>query len=260
MRGTMEKAVVELLENAEHTYSGPITQAQVLRLPEPIQRYLNYAQVVGKEPVHTIRLKQQGAMRTQPGQKWLPLHAEQYFTTMPPAFLWHCTMRPFPFAWITATDRFSGAHGAMTIKLLSLLQLGDERGPEVDQGELQRFLAEMIWFPTAWLSDAIEWVAIDAHSAQATLHSPGVTASVILHINEQGQPTLVTTDRYMSEHGQYRLVPWSGRAQDYREVDGMQIPASIEVTWHLASGEFTWFRVKLTEIEYNLSGTIISIS
>src|SRR5450631_1761364 len=141
MRSTVEHEVVELLQKSEQTYTGPITQTQVLRLPEPMQRYLSYAQVVGKEPIHTVRLKQQGAMRMQPGQKWFPLLAEQYFTTQPPAFLWHCTTCPFPLVWLTATDRFSGGHGAMIIKLLSLFPLGDEHGPEMDQGELQRFLA-----------------------------------------------------------------------------------------------------------------------
>lgn len=57
---------------------------------------MKHRRVVGKEPIHTVRLKQQGAMRTQPGQKWLPMVAEQSFTTTPPAYLWHGTIRLFP--------------------------------------------------------------------------------------------------------------------------------------------------------------------
>src|SRR2546425_13007025 len=38
---------------------------------------------------------------------------------------------------------------------------GNAHGSEMDQGELQRYLLEMAWFPTAWLSDAIEWQALD---------------------------------------------------------------------------------------------------
>ena len=34
----------------------------------------------------------------------------------------------------------------------------------------------------------------------------------------------------------------------------MLIPPTFEVTWHLASGDFTWFRGQITEIEYNQSG------
>jgi hypothetical protein len=245
-----------LLQHGQQAQSGLITQAQVLSLPEVMQRYLSYAQVVGKEPIRTVRLTQHGSMRTQPGQKWLPLVAEQYFTTTPPMFLWHATVRLFPFAWISATDRFSEDHGTMRIKLLSAIPMGNARGPEMDQSEMQRYLAEMIWFPTAWLSDAIEWQAIDAHSVKATMHASAVTAAVVLHVNEQGQLTQVTADRYKEEHGHYLLTPWSGQCNEYQEVDGMRIPTSIEITWHLASGDFTWFRCKITEIEYNQSGKV----
>jgi hypothetical protein len=36
----------------------------------------------------------------------------------------------------------------------------------------------------------------------------------------------------------------------------MRIPTKSEVTWHPASGEFTWFRFKITEIEYDQSGKV----
>ena len=256
MKHTIQNEAFELVQQTEQAKSGLITEAQVLGLPEPVQRYLNYAQVVGKDPIRTVRLTQQGFMRTQPGQKWLPMVAEQSFTIPPPAFLWHCTMRPFPLVWISATDRFSEGHGSMRIKLLSVIPLGNSRGPEIDQGELQRYMAEMVWFPTAWLSDAIEWQAIDAYSAQATMHESGVTASVVLHVNEQGQLTHVTADRYKEEHGHYLLAPWSGQCTAYQEVDGMRIPTRIKITWHLASGNFTWFRCKITEVKYNQLGKV----
>lgn len=49
-----------------------------------------------------------------------------------------------------------------------------------------------------------------------------------------------------------------GREQP--EVEGMRIPTRREVTWHLASGDFSWFKFKITEIEYNQSGkgTVLS--
>lgn len=245
-----------LMRQAEQEQSGLITTAQVLALPEPMQRYLNYAKVVGKESICTVRLKQQGFIRQQPGQKWFPMDAEQYFTTTPPAFLWHATMRPFPLVWISATDRFSDGQGSMLIKPLSLITMANARSPEMDQGSALRYLAEMIWFPTAWLSDYIQWQAIDAHSVKAVFHQPHLTVSSVLHVNEQGQPTHFTTDRFMEDHGHYRLTPWSGECNEYREVAGMRIPTKIDVSWQLASGEFSYFRCKITEIEYNQSGKV----
>jgi hypothetical protein len=259
MSRTIHKNGLALLQHAEQAQPDRITADQVLSLPEPMQRYLRYAQVLDKASLRTVRLTQHGVMRTQPEQKWLPFVAHQYFTTAPPAFLWHCMMRPVPFVWVSATDRFSRSRGDMRIKLLSIIPMGDARGPEMDQSELQRYLAEMIWFPTAWLSSAIEWQAIDAHSVKATMRASGITAGVVLHVNEQGQVTHVTADRYKEEHGHYLLAPWSGQCDDYQEVEGMRIPTRIAITWHLASGEFTWFRCKITEIEYDQSGKVAAL-
>jgi hypothetical protein len=165
-------------------------------------------------------------------------------------------MRPFPLAWISATDRFTEGRGSMVIKLLSFITVGNAQGPEMDEGELQRYVAELICFPTAWLTDAIEWQAIDASSVRATLRESGVAGSVVLHVNEHDQLTQVTADRYREEHGRYLLAPWSAQCNEYQDVEGMRIPTRIEITWHLASGEFTWFRVKITEIEYDQSGKV----
>lgn len=86
------------------------------------------------------------------------------------------------------------------------------------------------------------------------MRTADVAATVVLHVNEQGQVTRVTADRSKEEHGHYMLAPWSGQCDEYQEVEGMRIPTSIAITWHLASGDFTWFRCKVTHIEYNQSG------
>ena len=36
----------------------------------------------------------------------------------------------------------------------------------------------------------------------------------------------------------------------------MLIPTVFEVTWHPATGDFTWFRGQIIEIEYNQSGKV----
>jgi hypothetical protein len=66
--------------------------------------------------------------------------------------------------------------------------LAERRRPEIDQSELLRYLPEMTWFPTAWLSDYI------------------------------------------------------------------QFPTRVEVTWHLESEAFSYFRGEITGIECNQSG------
>lgn len=251
MTPTMERQAYELLARGQETGHGVITAAQLERLPDPIRRYLDYAGVVGRVPIRTVRLTQRGSMPLGEGRRWLPLTAEQYITTNPPAFLWYGTLHPLPLVAVSATDRYADGHGTMTIKALSAIPLGTSRGPEMDQGELLRYLGEMAWYPTALLSDYVQWEAIDASSARATIALAGTTASGIFHVDELGRYTHVTAERYRQEHKRQVLRPWTGRWDDYREINGLRIPFRAEAAYTLESGGFSYFRGEVTEVEYD---------
>lgn len=252
MRRAIRNEALKLLQKAQSSCSTNITEANLMGLPEAVQRYLRYTQIVGKETISRVRLKQKGFFRMQKGQRWLPMVAEQYYTTNPPAFLWYGRVQPFPLVWIAGKDSFSDGQGKLLIELLSLITLADVHGSEVDQGELVRYLAEIAWFPTAWLSDYIHWQAIDAQSAKATISFQDVTTSAILHFNENGQLIHLSAERYWEEGGQYVLKHWSGQFNDYQEINGIRIPTKAEVSWNLESGDFCYFRGDITNIEYNL--------
>jgi len=57
------------------------------------------------------------------------------------------------------------------------------------------------WFPTAWLSDYIQWESIDAHYAKATLRHAGLTVSAVLHFDQYGLLAQVTAERYWVQDG-----------------------------------------------------------
>lgn len=248
----MRQDAHELLRLGRQTQPFVSTDEHLLKLPNTVQRYLRTVGVIGKEAIRTVRLKQKGHLRMKEGEKWLPLTAEQYFTTSPPGFVWHARVRLFPLLNISVTDMFVNGHGRLKAKLLSLVTMADATGPQVDQGELLRYLAEMIWFPTAWLSQYIEWKEIDEHSAQAILGHANLTVAAVLHFNKGSQVVQITAERYREENGKFVLRRWSGRLDNYREISGMRIPMNAEVTWCMDSGDFTCFRAEITEIEYNI--------
>jgi hypothetical protein len=76
-------------------------------------------------------------------------------------------------------------------------------------------------------------------------------ASIILSINKIGQITELKADRYLGE----RSEQWSGRYEEYQEVDGVIIPTNVEVTWNLPSGDFSCFQGAVTKIEFNCNTT-----
>jgi len=81
----------------------------------------------------------------------------------------------------------------------------------------------------------------------------GMSKPGTFHVDEQGRCTHFTAERYHKEHKRQVLRPWTGRWEDYREINGFCIPMKAEAVWMLESGEFSYFRGEVTEIEYNQS-------
>jgi len=243
--------VVKLFRESEDVRPKIVTEEDIKGLPEPVQRYLRYSQIIGKEEIRTVRLKQKGLMRMSEGQKWMPLEAEEYYTTDPPGFIWHGSIEFVPFLSVKARDMLSEGKGNMLIKLLGLVKVADSSGPEMNQASLVRYLSEIIWFPTAFLSDYIQWEPIDSNSAKATISVDGLTASAVFHFDEKGELTNLVAERYRDENGQQVLGTWSTPILEYKEINGVWIPSKGYAEWNLSSGDFKYIEVEVTDIEYN---------
>lgn len=243
--------VEELFKKSKKITPEFVTEEDIEGLPEPVQRYLRYTQIIGKEKIRTVRLKQKGFIRTKEDQKWMPFDAEQYFTIDSPAFIWFATIKPAPFLSIKARDKFYEGKGNMLIKLLAFIKIADASGYEVDQSTLVRYLNEAVWFPTAYLNDYIQWEPIDSNSAKAAISYRGVTASAIFYFNEKGELTNIVAERYMDIDGQFVMETWSTPIKEYKEIKGIMIPVKGEAVWNLDSGDFSYVRLEITDIEYN---------
>ncbi|GGM42507.1 hypothetical protein GCM10011351_30620 [Paraliobacillus quinghaiensis] len=64
-----------------------VTKENIEGLPKNVQRWLEYSGVIGKEKITTVRLKQKAEMRLDKDKSWMPVQAEQYFTSEKPAFI-----------------------------------------------------------------------------------------------------------------------------------------------------------------------------
>lgn len=223
-------------------------------LPEPVQKYFKYALKDGQEHIKFVRLKQVGEFRMKENQPWMPIKAEQYFTTEDPAFIWWVKLAMAPFIWIEGRDMYYQGKGSMLIKLLSTITVADAAGSEMDISSLIRFLSEAPWFPTALLpSDYIEWKEIDSNSARAVIKDNGYTASGIFTFNEKGEITkFISNDRYMEVDGKYFKEQWGGYYRNYQEIEGMKIPIEGEVEWNLSDKDLQYAKLKITDIQYNI--------
>ena len=188
-------------------------------------------------------------MRIGPDKPWMPVVAEQYFSIDPPGFVWSVKTKMMGVLPIAGRDSYVDGHGHMLIKLASLLSVADGRGPAIDQGAMLRFLGEIVWFPSAALSDYLSWEAVDQHSVRATMRYGGVTASAVFAFDERGRFANLTADRYMSAGGGARLENWAIPATEWRTVRGIEMPVRGNAIWKLAAGDFDYYRWEILDVE-----------
>jgi hypothetical protein len=250
---TVKKEVTRIFAAVPAQEAEVVTADMLHGLPTPVQNWINHSGLIGEEFIHTVRLKQQGWMHTKPGQeKWVSAEAEQYITIDNPAFVWKANMNLIPMVPVTGRDKFINGRGQMNVKLLGLFNVVKEADAKIDQGALQRYLAEIGLYPSAALSPIIKWEAIDATTAKATMTYNGVAGTVTFHFNPQGDITLLTADRYSGGGNDAKLEKWEVRTIASGVYNGVRIPVKSEVSWKLQNGDFTWYKLEITEIEYNL--------
>lgn len=242
------------LSQADTTKISVMTKEQLNGLPYPVAKWLNLSGMIGKEKSNTVWLSQNIRMKMKPGQKeWDEAVAEQYFSVENPAFIWKVQMNMPPLIKITGRDKFVDGKGEMLIKIFSLLNIANEKGEKMDEGALQRFLAEIVWFPSAALSQYITWEAIDSLSAKATVNYKGTTGSGTFYFNEQGDFNKFSTLRYKDNDADAQRYEWIVTVKEHSMMSGIKIPTMVEVTWVLENGNWTWLDLEITDIRYNTS-------
>ncbi|WP_162794099.1 DUF6544 family protein [Runella rosea] len=224
---------------------------RVKTLPSVVQKWLYRSNVVGKEDVHVVNLKQKGEMKTKPDGNWIPFEAEQYNTVIQPGFIWKTRIQIMPLVTILGRDKYENGRGNMLIKVLGLYPIADSKGPATDQGTLLRNLGEICWFPSAALRDYIQWEQLDSLSAKATMSYGEVTASGVFRFNSDGDLVSFEAKRYYDRKEGATLEDWLVTIKGYKEFYGVRIGYQSEVTWKLKTGDYTWLKLEVTDIRYN---------
>ena len=253
MRVKVDEKTREYIRQARQAESEIITEAHLAALPEPVQRYLRYAGVLGKSKVKCVKVRQEGLMRTSPTQKWMRVEAVQYSTLVGVlSRTWYARIKVGPLSLLSGYDRYDNGAGTMRIRLLSMLPVVDASGPEIDMSALIVFINDMVMWPTAFLSDYIHWQPLDAMSALAQVSLHGKQFSAVLRFNDAGELVdFITEDRYRAVGNKYERSKWSTPLRGYRQVNGLRIPRQGEAIWHLPEGEFPYIQVAIGEVQYD---------
>ncbi len=227
-------------------------------LPAPVIRYFRAVLRDGQPLVRHARARQRGEFLVRPAEnRWAPFEATQEVSTQPAGFVWNARMRMAPGLAVRVCDGFVDGSGSMSASLMGLVRLVHVEGtPEIAAGALHRYLAEAAWFRTALLPSAgVVWTPLDDSSARATLSVAATTVWLDFHFGADGLVRSVfTPERARDVDGRSVPTPWQGRWSSYEERGGMRIPLAGEVEWLLPEGPQVYWRGRITDIAYDLSG------
>jgi hypothetical protein len=227
-----------------------ISEEAVSTLPPIIQIWLRKSHVIGKPMPRSVHIIQKGTMRTDSESEWMAFDAEQNFTIDPPGFVWNATIHTDKLVDIVGRDKYANGQGNMLIKAASLVTIANSSGKEIDQGTMIRYMAELMWFPHAAVSNYLNWEQVDANHARVTMNYRGVSASGLYSFNADNMPIGFEAQRFGDFKGVYSKETWSVAVKGYQYFDGLPIGNESEVTWKLKDGDFTWLKLEISEIEY----------
>jgi hypothetical protein len=98
--------------------------------------------------IRAVRSKQTGEMRMSPQSRWIPFTAEEFVDATRSSFRWEARLDPGKITGPTVIDAYEEGHGWLAVKVGGILPVKKITGPEADRGEIQRYLASIIFCPS----------------------------------------------------------------------------------------------------------------
>lgn len=206
----------------------------------------------GEEPARLIRgvkTTEAGQMRMSPGARWIPFAAEQVVDSTRSCFRWEARLDPGKVTSVTVTDAYEEGHGRLTVKVGGVIPVRRMTGPDLDKGELQRYLASIVFCPPILLNHpTLEYDAVGPLTLRIRDRRDPTRASIDLDISDDGRPLICRADRPRMVGKQALMTPWSATGGEFQVWEGLRLPNRLEVTWHLPEGDFSYYRGEITSL------------
>ncbi|MGW4113000.1 DUF6544 family protein [Actinosynnema sp. NPDC004786] len=222
--------------------TGPITADDIAHLPKPAQRYLRFAQALGRPADLWFRATVPGFFRLRPDQRWMACLCEQHNSA---ADLTRDFRMRFTMAHlipVEATDVYAHGHGRMRATALGTFTLADGRGAAYDLSELVTFLDDAVLLaPSMLLRLPVTWTPVDDDSFELTLTDNGNTVTGRVVVDDRGAPREFTTDDRWADLPEGLVkTRWSTPVDGWCLVDGRMRPRRGTAVWHLPDGPFAY--------------------
>ena len=225
-------------------------------LPTPVQRYFRAVLKDGQPLIADATFELAGTINmSETGENWKPFTSWQRAVIHRPGFLWNGRVAMFPGVAANVHDSYISGVGTLHAAVLGLFTVAQvQGGHEAARGELMRYFAEMVWYPTALLpSQGVRWEAVDDRSANAMLVDGPIALTMLFRFDEAGLITSVHADARgatKGKDGAMVMLPWECSLSGYQLREGMRVPTRGEVAWMRPEGRKSYFIGNLTSLAF----------
>lgn len=233
-----------------------IGEPAISHLPAPVQRYLSFMGVVGRERDWSLRATFSARFRRTEGD-WLECEALQYDRRAPVARIFLMQLSLGGVLPVTVRDKYLGGRGIMLARALDRFEVAEGSGYELDVGELVTYVNDAILLaPSLLLGPETSWKGLSERSFEVTLRDGALSVSARVWLDERGAPTdFSTTDRYFDTPAGKRVrTEWRTPISGWQEVGGRKLPTRARAIWQLPTGPFPYadFSVDPSRIAFNV--------
>jgi hypothetical protein len=197
--------------------------------------------------VRGVRITQRGELCMAPGARWTPFTAEQRIDATQSSFCWKAHFGGGRFSAFVVTDAYEQGRGRLMVELGGIIPLKKFTGPDVDKGEIQRYLSEILMCPSILVNHpSLEFTVLGSRTLRVGDGKGPTGATVDFEFDAEGRPVACRADRPRLVGKQTVLTPWSGTCTEFEEREGLRVARQVEVCWHLPEETFTYFRADAT--------------
>ena len=199
--------------------------------------------------IRGVRTTQRGQFRMAPGASWTPFTAGEFIDSRQSAFRWQARIGTGIRA-LGVTDAYEQGRGYLQLKAAGVIPVKKFTGPDFDRGELQRYLASIVFCPAMALNHpTLEFTAAEPLILRMRDRADASGATVDLELSPEGRPLAVRALRPRMAGKQIILTPWSAAGLDYQDWEGLRVACRMQVFWHLDDGPFCYFDGEVNSFE-----------
>jgi hypothetical protein len=244
----------DVRENLQQHFSANtdvVTEQDIARLPQPVQRYMRYAGVVNMPRVRNMRVVFEGQMRDRK-KAYFPFTSEQYNFFEEPTRLFFMKATLYGVT-VPGYHRYRKATASMDIRLFGLFPIIKASGPAMNKTETVTLFNDMCLMAPATLIDLrIQWQLLDDKSAKAIFTNHGISVSATLFFDHEGRLVdFISEDR--TDVADMKQYHWSTPVSAYEKNNGYNLLSEGDAVWHYPDGDFTYGKFHVKAISYNIN-------